>query len=287
MKVRIQYLIPLAFVGFMLALVVTTRPIPTARAARFAPVDSMKGKIAQIKTDEDIYDFKDIELGTIAEHTFLLHNTGDDTLRIIDAHPSCGCTAAFPDTKVVPPGGVSHLKIKFDSNNKPEGPIVKLITITSNSHDNAEKIIRITGRIVKSKTAHKTQMHLDGLFVGDCAKCHVDKGKGELGARLYDADCAICHGLKADGKPGAELSSDAMMNHTTKEWTKLISNGHETDGMPAFAKKNKGPLGDEEIASLVEYMGAFKKELERQNTMKGASGSATNPSQGNSPQMTH
>ena len=41
--------------------------------------------------------------------------------------------------------------------------------------------------------------------------------------------------------------------------------------MPAFHTKNKGPLGDEEIASLVEYMSAFKKEAER-NSVKNSLG---------------
>src|SRR6476469_3069060 len=111
-------------------------------------------------------------------------------------------------------------------------------------------------------------MHLDGVFQGDCAKCHVDKGKGELGARLFEADCAICHGLKADGKPGPELASDAMMKHTPKQWKQIIENGLPNSAMPAFHTKNKGPLGEEEIASLIEYMGAFKKELDRSKNMK-------------------
>jgi mono/diheme cytochrome c family protein len=125
-------------------------------------------------------------------------------------------------------------------------------------------------------------MHLDGLFQGDCAKCHVEKGKGELGARLYEADCAICHGLKSDGKPGAELASTSMLNHSPKQWESIIANGVPNTGMPAFHTKNKGPLGDEEIASLVEYMGAFKKEAERNNMMKtlnnttGTTGTAKN-----------
>jgi mono/diheme cytochrome c family protein len=277
MKARFQYFVPLAFLVFMVALGATSlRHTDAAHAAKMLRVDTTLGQPAQIKMDEEVYDFKDIELGTIVEHTFIIHNTGGDTLNIIDAHPSCGCTAAIMDNKKIAPGALAHLKVKFDSNNKGEGPIVKLITITSNSHDQAEKVIRITGRIVKSKTAHKNMaMHLDGMFVGDCAKCHVDKGKGELGARLYDQDCAVCHGLKADGKPGPELSSDAMMKHTSKEWQKIIANGTPHTNMPGFALKNKGPLGDEEIASLVEYMGAFKKELTRSRTLKGTQSSTT------------
>ncbi|HEY3874567.1 MAG TPA: DUF1573 domain-containing protein, partial [Candidatus Kapabacteria bacterium] len=251
-------------------------------AARPVPVDTTK-KGAQIKLEEETYDFHDIEQGTKAEHNFVIGNSGTDTLIITSTRPSCGCTAAVLDAKDnrIPPGGSSRLKVTFDANNKPEGPISKSVTITSNAKNNPDAMVHIQGRVVKSKLAHKTMMHLDGLFQGDCASCHVTKGKGELGARLFEADCAICHGSKADGKPGPELASEAMLKHTPKQWQNIIENGIPNSAMPAFATKNKGPLGEEEIASLIEYMGAFKKEAERNNMFKslgpqsGASSSAT------------
>ena len=243
-------------------------PDASVRASRPIPVDSTK-KNALIDVKEDNYDFHDIEQGTKAEHIFVIGNKGTDTLVITGTRPSCGCTAAVIDASRIAPGGSTGLRVTFDANNKPEGPIIKSVTITSNSSENPDKIVRIQGRIVKSKLAHKSTMHLDGLFQGDCAKCHVEKGKGELGARLYEADCAICHGTKADGKPGPELASANMMKHTPKQLKTIIENGIANTAMPAFHTKNKGPLGDEEIASLVEYMGAFKKEAERNNVLKG------------------
>ncbi|MFI5201428.1 MAG: DUF1573 domain-containing protein [Candidatus Kapaibacterium sp.] len=271
MKSRILYALPaLLFAAF----VVATGILPTPQtgglhAANPVPVDTTK-KGAQIKIDEDSYDFHNIEQGTKAIHDFLIQNTGTDTLVIASTRPSCGCTAAVLDAKDnrIPPGGTSRLKVTFDANNKPEGPIIKSVTIISNSKTNPDAMVRIQGRVVKSMLAHKTMMHLDGIFQGNCASCHVDKGQGELGARLYEADCAVCHGTKADGKPGAELASESMLKHTPREWQRIIANGLPSTGMPAFHKRNKGPLGDEEISSLIEYMGAFKKEAERNNTLK-------------------
>jgi cytochrome c553 len=237
-------------------------------AVKTVPVDTTK-KGPLIKIEEDSYDFHDIEQGTKAEHVFILGNSGTDTLVITGEHPSCGCTAAVIDgSPRVPPGGTVHMRVTFDANNKPEGPIIKSVTISSNSVDGGSKMVRIQGRVVKSKLAHKTTMHLDGLFQGDCASCHVTKGKGELGSRLFEADCAICHGLKSDGKPGPELADQAMLKHTPKQWQTIIENGIPSTAMPAFHTRNKGPLGDEEIASLVEYMSAFKKEAERNNSIK-------------------
>jgi mono/diheme cytochrome c family protein len=231
--------------------------------------DTATGKYAQIKVEEEIHDFGNIELNTFAEHTFFIKNVGNDTLTIVNTHASCGCTAAVMDNMKIAPAGISRLKVKFDAHNKGTGPITKTITISSNSRTEADKVLRIKGIIVESKTVHKkgemgdAAMHLEGVFQGDCAKCHVDKGRGELGARLYDADCAICHGASADGKPGPELTSKDMMSHDKKSWTKIIKNGIKNSHMPAFALANKGPLNDEEIASIVDYLDAFKKNLNR------------------------
>ncbi|HWF44514.1 MAG TPA: DUF1573 domain-containing protein, partial [Candidatus Kapabacteria bacterium] len=162
----------------------------TTRVAKVVPVDTTK-KGAAIKIEQDTYDFHDIEQGTKAVHDFEIGNSGTDTLVISGTRPSCGCTAAVMGTSRIPPGGTSMLHVTFDANNKPEGPIIKTVTITSNATNGSDRIVKIQGRVVKSKLAHKTMMHLDGVFQGDCAKCHVDKGKGELGARLYEADCAV------------------------------------------------------------------------------------------------
>jgi mono/diheme cytochrome c family protein len=273
MKSRLTYGLPTFAFLVMVAAYVFAPALTMSRAdaARVVPIDSSK-KGAMIKIDEDVYDFHDIEQGTIAEHGFTIKNVGTDTLVILSTHPSCGCTAAMMQGggSRIAPGQSNVLQVKFDANNKPEGPIQKSVTISSNSRERSETMIRIQGRVVKSKLAHKSTMHLDGLFQGDCAKCHVDKGRGELGARLYEADCAICHGTKQDMKPGAELAAASMMNHTPKQWKQIIENGIPNTGMPAFHTKNKGPLGDEEIASLVEYMGAFKKELQRAKAMSNA-----------------
>jgi mono/diheme cytochrome c family protein len=279
MKSRIVYaILPALFAVLMGAYVMFPGGLSNAlHAARPVPVDTTK-KNAQIKIDEDSYDFHDIEQGTKAEHNFLISNPGTDTLVISSTRPSCGCTAAVLDAKDnrIPPGATSRLKVTFDANNKPEGPISKSVTITSNAKNTPDAMVHIQGRVMKSKLAHKTMMHLDGLFQGDCASCHVAKGKGELGARLFEADCAICHGTKADDKPGPELASEAMLKHTPKQWQNIIENGIPNTAMPAFHTKNKGPLGDEEIASLIEYMGAFKKEAERNNMIKSTSPTGMN-----------
>jgi len=242
-------------------------PIDTTKKAPPAPP---KVSNAQIKMNEDIHEFGKIEQNSYAETNFIISNTGTDTLEVFSAQPSCGCTAAVQGKKRIPPGDTSHLFIRFDPHNKAEGEVTKTITITSNSKNDAQKLIRIHGTIYKSKLAHKESMHLDGVFQGNCASCHVEKGKGELGAKLYEADCAICHGSKVDNKPGPDLADDKMMDHKASQWKEIIAEGIVNTNMPAFALKHKGPLNEEEIASLVDYLGAYKKNLVREKQLRGA-----------------
>jgi len=226
---------------------------------------------AQIKFNEEVHEFGKIEQNSLAQTMFIISNTGTDTLEVFSAQPSCGCTAAFPGKKRIPPGDTSHLAITFDPHNKAEGDVTKTITVTSNSKNDPQKILRIHGTIYKSKLAHKETMHLDGVFQGNCASCHVEKGKGELGAKLYEADCAICHGSKADNKPGPDIADDKMMDHKSSQWKEIITEGIVNTNMPAFALKHKGPLNDDEIASLVDYLGAYKKNMAREKQLRGTS----------------
>ncbi len=261
-------------------------PVPgnqqiVTQAGFFSPIDTVKPapvKNAQIKVNEETHEFGKIEQNTIQTTTFIIGNTGTDTLEVFSANPSCGCTASFPGKKRIPPGDTSQLKISFDPHNKAEGDMTKTITVVSNSKADPQKILRIHGQIYKSKLAHSGgMMHLDGVFQGNCASCHVEKGKGELGAKLYEADCAICHGSKTDNKPGPDITAEAMMHHSTHEWKEIIAEGIDNSNMPAFGLKHKGPLTEEEIASLVDYLGAFKKNLARERQLKspgaGAQGS--------------
>lgn len=241
----------------------------SAVAGLFVPTDSLKGP--RIEFNEEVHNFGKIEQNTSPTTTFVIKSVGTDTLEIVSANPSCGCTAVLldPAKKRLAPGQSVDLKVTFDAHNKAPGNMTKVITISSNAVNGAQRQLRITGDIFKSTVAHAgAAMSIQGVFEGSCASCHVDKGKGELGAKLYEADCALCHGDPKEHKPGADIASDAMMNYEPSEWKKIIADGIPNSNMPAFHTRHKGPLNDEEIASLVDYMSAFKKNLMRERQMK-------------------
>jgi len=250
--------------------------VRSAFAGLFVPQDTLKGP--KIEFNEEAHNFGKIEQNTNATTTFVIKSVGTDTLEIISANPSCGCTAVLldPTKKRLAPGQSVDLKVTFDAHNKAPGPMTKIVTVSSNAVNGAQRQLKIMGDIFKSTVAHSGKaMSIQGVFEGDCASCHVEKGKGELGAKLYEADCALCHGDPKEHKPGADIASDAMMNYEPAEWKKIIADGVPNSNMPAFHTRHKGPLNDEEIASLVDYMSAFKKNLMRERQMKSLNNTGT------------
>lgn len=216
-----------------------------------------------IKTDEDTYNFGPIKQGDVVTHVFIVRNIGTDTLKITNTQASCGCTTSMIDNKNIPPGGSGELKAVFNSAGK-MGHIVKTIYIYNNDVTNPNKTVQITADIqTQPASVHAGTMngvvHLEGVFEGDCATCHVDKGRGLREAKLYEADCAICHGTTQDGKPGPDLHSNGMLHRTRDELVKIISSGLNNTMMPAFSKTSHGPLSDDEIGSIADYMVSVSK----------------------------
>ncbi len=85
-----------------------------------------------------------------------------------------------------------------------------------------------------------------------------DGANAERGGELYVAYCAGCHGIDGQGRVGASLEAfpgiqvDAALAST-------IANGVPGSVMPAWAAANGGPLSDQDIADLAEYIqGAFR-----------------------------
>lgn len=76
----------------------------------------------------------------------------------------------------------------------------------------------------------------------------------ELGARLYAENCAVCHGPNGEGRVGATLAKDWPSIRPDLRVKATIENGVSGSPMPAWSRKNGGPLSDEEIDALVAFI---------------------------------
>ena len=65
----------------------------------------------ELTVDQPEYNFGSIGLGYMVKHTFILQNTGNQTLEIVYVRASCGCTATELPTKFLAPGESVPLEV--------------------------------------------------------------------------------------------------------------------------------------------------------------------------------
>ena len=88
------------------------------------------------------HDFGTINEGDVVETVFSFTNTGTRDLLILNARGSCGCTVPdYPKNTPIAPGASADVKVKFDSNNKPNNNN-RSVTFTTNTSKGRE-VIRI------------------------------------------------------------------------------------------------------------------------------------------------
>jgi mono/diheme cytochrome c family protein len=74
------------------------------------------------------------------------------------------------------------------------------------------------------------------------------------GAQIYAENCAVCHGLEGEGRVGATLSKDWPAIQPDLNLRNIIVNGVPGTFMPPWGTANGGPLSDEQIDLLVDYV---------------------------------
>jgi hypothetical protein len=64
-------------------------------------------------------------------YDFLIKNAGTEDLTLLRIATSCGCTAAFPAERVVPPGGTTTLQVTMETR-KYKGAVERSVSVASN-----------------------------------------------------------------------------------------------------------------------------------------------------------
>jgi len=105
----------------------------------------------------------------------------------------------------------------------------------------------------RSRSFQMAKVDRQAVFRGDCASCHVKPTEGKYGKELFYAACGICH----EGERRATMVPD--LHHLTVPtspdfWQTWISMGKTNSLMPAFSKKEGGPLTKSQIVSLAKYL---------------------------------
>ena len=100
-------------------------------------VAASAGKLPVLQFDKAEHDFGTINEGDKVTTEFIITNTGDADLVIINAVGSCGCTVPEWEKEPIKPGSSTPIKVTFDSKGKP-GQQEKTVTITSNTANGKE-----------------------------------------------------------------------------------------------------------------------------------------------------
>lgn len=85
--------------------------------------------------------------------TFVLRNTGLDTLQIYRVHTSCGCTRHSLAERRIAPGDSAMLTVRYDGAGRRPGSIRQTVRIRSNDDSSPYINCYIKGRI--RRPAHK------------------------------------------------------------------------------------------------------------------------------------
>ncbi len=201
---------------------------------------------------------------------FFITNAWTNEITIDRVQTSCGCTvASLPSNPWHIPAG-SHGEVDATVNliGKGAGLMTKTVTfyVSVNSTFIGTRVCTVNVDIPEAPppealTAEerkaamlKAKADPQRVFTdAKCAQCHADRGRDKMGGPLYAVDCGICH-----DSPNRESSVPDL--HALKTptsfayWKEIIANGKPHTMMPAFDKSKGGPLSDDQIHTLAEFL---------------------------------
>jgi mono/diheme cytochrome c family protein len=187
---------------------------------------------------------------------FKATNRGEQTVEVIEARPSCGCTTVdLPEAPWRLGAGASGtLRAKVDFRGK-HGVFRKAVQVhTSAGSQTLMLTVNIpeAGEAERRRNQELAAANRQAVFREDCARCHAAPAAGKRGQELFFAVCAVCHlaPLRASMVPDL---AEAKERRDAGYWRKWIGEGKDGTLMPAFAEAKGGPLTGEQIESLVAF----------------------------------
>tara|TARA_B100001093_G_scaffold188665_1_gene181227 strand:+ start:5531 stop:5941 length:411 start_codon:yes stop_codon:yes gene_type:complete len=100
---------------------------------------------ANIKFEETIIDYGEVEFESDGKRVFKFKNIGNAPLVFERISSSCGCTIPKKPEKPIGPGEIGEIEVEYDT--KRVGLFMKAISVLSNSK-NPSSILRIKGEVL-------------------------------------------------------------------------------------------------------------------------------------------
>lgn len=197
---------------------------------------------------------------------FAATNTTAHDVMVTAVSTSCGCTVAkVPELPWrISPGATESMEVTVNWVGK-TGVFAKTVTVDTAEGRRLLTVKVDTGIAVADAVdaatllarAQNIQVAISdrqAVFTKpECATCHAVPGAGKLAGPLYQVTCAICHDSAHRASMVPDLHAIAQSANAAS-WQDLIARGKANSLMPAFARAEGGPLDDQQIQSLVEYL---------------------------------
>ena len=112
-------------------------------------------KKAEIKFDQKIIDYGEIEYNSDGKRIFKFTNVGEAPLIFNRISSSCGCTVPKRPEKPVQPSESGEIEVEYDT--KRVGVFIKAITINSNAI-NSNIVLRIKGEVLEEEEEEEEEL---------------------------------------------------------------------------------------------------------------------------------
>jgi mono/diheme cytochrome c family protein len=232
----------------VVAVPVVTNVPPSAPAIPVAP--------PVLTWEADVKEYHAKMGDAVAPTTFYLTNTSPVAVVVNSVVTSCGCTTAHlpPMPWTLAPGADGKIDINMNLAGK-MGTVIKTITVNSTA---GAKVLQFRVIIPDPQVERTANMQLaqadrQAVFKGSCAACHAAPAEGKTGGELFKAVCGVCH--EAANRASMVPDLQHLPHPTSRDhWHAWITGGKPGSLMPAFKKTQGGPLSDEQIKSLVDYL---------------------------------
>jgi len=100
-------------------------------AAEPLRAQASKGGGARMEIEPSEHDFGPARQDQKLVYDFVVKNTGTEDLTLLRIATSCGCAAALPAERLVPPGGSTTLQVTLETR-KYKGVLERSISVASN-----------------------------------------------------------------------------------------------------------------------------------------------------------
>jgi hypothetical protein len=111
-------------------------------AAEPLRAQASKGSGPRISIEPSEHDFGTARQEQKLVYDFVVKNTGTEDLTLLRIATSCGCTAALPAERLVPPGGSTTLQVTLETR-KYKGVLERSISVASNDRGRRVGTVRV------------------------------------------------------------------------------------------------------------------------------------------------